>query len=277
MRNSINCRGKLIDLSKPKVMGILNLTPDSFYDGGQNTGLEQIQKKVSQMLADGMDILDVGAVSSKPGATHVSLEEETKRLIPVVQYLHRNFPDLILSIDTFRAKIAEKAVESGASIINDISAGNLDDEMIDCVSQMQVPYVAMHMQGTPQTMQKNPNYKSLMIELIKYFSELQNRCYKKGLNDLIIDPGFGFGKTLNHNYEILKNLNLFHSLDLPILVGISRKSMLYKPLNTSADQALNATSVAHTLALANGANILRVHDVKQAKETIEIYSLYEKA
>lgn len=277
MRNSINCRGKLIDLSKPKVMGILNLTPDSFYDGGQNTRLEQIQKKVSQMLADGMDILDVGAVSSKPGATHVSLEEETKRLIPVVQYLHRNFPDLILSIDTFRAKIAEKAVESGASIINDISAGNLDDEMIDCVTQMQVPYVAMHMQGTPQTMQENPNYGNLMIELIKYFSELQNRCYKKGLNDLIIDPGFGFGKTLNHNYEILKNLNLFHSLNLPILVGVSRKSMLYKPLNTSADQALNATSVAHTLALANGANILRVHDVKQAKETIEIYSLYEKA
>ncbi|MDA8596236.1 dihydropteroate synthase [Flavobacteriaceae bacterium] len=277
MRNSINCRGKLLDLSEPKVMGILNLTPDSFYDGGQNTELKQIQKKVSQMLADGMDILDVGAVSSKPGAEHVSLEEETQRLIPVVQHLHRNFPDLILSIDTFRAKIAEKAIASGASMINDISAGNLDDEMIDCVTQLQVPYIAMHMQGTPQSMQDNPNYENLIIELIKYFSELQNRCYKKGLNDLIIDPGFGFGKTLNHNYELLKNLNLFHSLELPMLVGISRKSMLYKPLNTSAEQALNATSVAHTLALANGANILRVHDVKQAKETIEIYSLYEKA
>jgi len=277
MRTSINCRGKLMEFSAPKVMGILNLTPDSFYDGGQNTGLEDIHQKVEKMLIDGMDILDIGAISSKPSAVQVSLEEETNRLIPVVQFLSRNFPDLVMSIDTFRAKIAEKAIQSGASIINDISSGTLDNDMIDCVAQLKVPYIAMHMQGTPQTMQNNPNYENLISELIKNFSEVQNRCYKKGVNDLIIDPGFGFGKTLSHNYEILKHLNLFQALDLPILVGISRKSMLYKPLNTTAELALNATSVAHTLALINGANILRVHDVKQAKETIEIYSLYEKA
>ena len=270
---SINCKGTLIDLSTPKVMGILNLTPDSFFDGGKYSHNDAVLLQVEKMLSEGATFIDVGGYSSRPGAVHISEEEELSRVLPIIELLISHFNNICISVDTFRSKIALKSVEKGAAIINDISGGNADENMFQSAVNLQVPYIAMHMQGTPQTMQKNPVYQNITQEILKDFSEKAFLLKKMGLNDLIFDVGFGFGKTLEHNYELLQNLDLFQYLDCPILTGISRKSMLYNPINTSAENALNATTVANTIALQKGTQILRVHDVKEAVEAIKIVSL----
>ncbi len=273
---SINCNGHLIDLTSPKVMGILNVTPDSFYDGGNFNNFETIHAHVSKMLDEGATFIDVGAYSSRPGAKHISEEEEIRRIVPIVQFLLKKFPSILLSIDTFRSNVAEQCIENGASIINDISAGSMDAELFSTVAKLQVPYIIMHMQGTPQSMQLNPTYTNIVTDLLVYFSKKIMELRQLGLNDIIIDVGFGFGKTIEHNYKLLQQLELFKNLEVPSLVGVSRKSMLYKPLNISADTALNATTSANTIALLNGANILRVHDVKEAVEAVKIVQLLKK-
>ena len=267
---TINCKGNLVDLSSPKVMGILNITPDSFFDGGKYKNEKEILSQVEKMLLEGATFIDVGAYSSRPGAKHISEEEELQRIIPVINLLVKHFSEIIISVDTFRSKIAEETINAGAAIVNDISGGKMDDNMFATVATLQVPYILMHMLGTPQNMQKNPVYRDVTKEIISFFAAQINRLHQFKLNDVIIDVGFGFGKTIDHNFEILKNLSLFKSLDAPILAGISRKSMLYKTLDISAKQALNATTSANTIALLNGANILRVHDVKEAVEAIKI-------
>jgi len=267
----INCKGKLIDLSTPVVMGILNVTPDSFYDGGVYNNENKIIERINRMFSEGAAIVDIGAVSSRPNSSPVNEDEEWNRLLPVLKIIKKHFADKCFSLDTFRSNIAYKAVtEYGIGIVNDISAGNLDDKMFDTIKRLQVPYIIMHMQGTPQTMQKNPQYDDVTNDIIKFFSEKTTRLFELGINDIIIDPGFGFGKTLEHNYKLMKDLAKFKILDLPILVGISRKSMIYKLLNITPQEALNGTTVLNTVALLNGANILRVHDVKEAVETVKI-------
>lgn len=267
---TINCKGTLVDLSSPKVMGILNITPDSFFDGGEYKNEVAIIAQVSKMLSEGATFIDVGAYSSKPGAAYVTEEEERKRILPVIQLLVREFPEILISVDTFRNRIAEETIRAGAAIINDISGGNMDKKMFETVAHLQVPYIVMHMLGTPQNMQKDPQYKNVTHELITFFADKMHRLHQLKVNDVLIDVGFGFGKTKDHNFELLQNLSLFQNLEAPILVGISRKSMLYNTLNISAQEALNATTSANTIALLNGANILRVHDVKEAVEAIKI-------
>ncbi|TJY37268.1 dihydropteroate synthase [Pontimicrobium aquaticum] len=267
---TINCRGTLIDLSTPKVMGILNVTPDSFYDGGRHKNDASILNQVESMLNDGATFIDVGAYSSRPGADHVSETEELKRIIPIVKLLVAKFPDINLSIDTFRSQIAKECIETGAAIINDISAGKLDHKMIETVGELGVPYIMMHMKGAPQTMQQHTDYNDLIKDIIYYFSEriAEARAYK--IHDIIIDPGFGFSKTLEQNYALLNKLELLNMLEQPILVGVSRKSMIYKLLNTNPNEALNGTTSLNTIALLKGANILRVHDVKEAVECVKL-------
>jgi dihydropteroate synthase len=267
---TINCKGTLVDLASPKVMGILNSTPDSFYDGGKYKSDAEILSQTEKMLLEGATFIDVGAYSSRPGATHISEEEELKRILSVINLLVKNFPKIIISVDTFRSKIAKETIEYGAAIINDISGGKMDNKMFTTVAKLQVPYILMHMLGTPQNMQKKPVYKDVTQEIISFFAAQIYKLHQLKLNDIIIDVGFGFGKTTAHNFEILKNLELFKSLDAPILAGISRKSMLYKTLDISAQEALNATTSANTIALLNGATILRVHDVKEAVEAVRI-------
>jgi len=267
---TINCKGNLIDLSTPKVMSVLNITPDSFFDGGKYKNEEAILRQVEKMLKEGATFIDVGAYSSRPGADHVSEEKELSRIMPVMGLLLKEFPQIIISVDTFRSRIAKEAIQHGAAIINDISGGNMDANMFNTVSELQVPYILMHMLGTPQNMQQNPVYKDVTKEIISFFAAQIFKLHQLKVNDVLIDVGFGFGKTIAHNFEILKNLELFKSLDAPILAGVSRKSMLYKTLDISAQEALNATTSANTIALLNGANILRVHDVKEAIEAIKI-------
>ena len=267
---TINCKGTLVDLSSPKVMGILNITPDSFFDGGKYKEEVAILNQVEKMLIEGATFIDVGAYSSRPGAKHISEDEELQRIIPVIGLLMKNFPEIIISVDTFRSKVAKETIVSGAAIINDISGGNMDDKMFETVANLQVPYILMHMLGSPQNMQKNPVYEDVVKDIISFFAKKIFDLHQLKLNDIIIDVGFGFGKTIEHNFEILKNLALFKSLDAPILAGISRKSMLYKTLDVSAQEALNATTSANTIALLNGTNILRVHDVKEAVEAVKI-------
>ncbi|MBS3994040.1 MAG: dihydropteroate synthase [Bacteroidetes bacterium] len=254
-------------------MGILNLTPDSFYDGGIYTNTISILKKVENMLTEGAAFIDVGAYSSRPNATHISEEEELKRLLPVLELILKSFPDILISVDTFRSNVAKKSIEIGACMINDISAGEMDSEMFKTIAKLQVPYILMHMKGTPQNMQQNPAYENVLNEVMYFFSEKLHQLRTLGVNDLLIDVGFGFGKTQEHNYQLLQNLDYFKHLNLPILSGLSRKSMLYKPLNTIAKDALNATSIANTVALLKGTSILRVHDVLQAVEAVKIFSL----
>ncbi len=251
-------------------MGILNLTPDSFYDGGKYNSEQLILKHVENMLIEGATFVDIGAYSSRPKATHISEEEERARLLPVLERVMKQFPDILISIDTFRSNIAAESIAAGACMINDISAGQMDKNMFGTVARLQVPYLLMHMRGTPQTMQQQTDYNDLVKEIIIYFSEKIFELRKLGLNDIVLDPGFGFSKTLKQNYELLAKLDLLSCLELPILAGLSRKSMLYKFLGTNAEQALNATTVANTISLQKGASILRVHDVKEAIETIRI-------
>lgn len=268
--NTINCKGQLIDLKTPKVMGILNITPDSFYDGGKYKNENDLLKQVEKMLAEGTTFIDIGAYSSRPGAADISEEDEKKRILPVLDLILKKFPETIISIDTFRSNIAKVCINAGAALINDISAGNIDKKMVPTVAALKVPYIAMHMQGTPQNMQQKPEYKDIVSELIYFFSEKAKIARESGINDLIIDPGFGFGKTVEHNYEILKKMELFSMLELPLLVGISRKSMIYKTLKTIPEEALNGTTALHTVSLIKGAKILRVHDVKEAVECVQL-------
>lgn len=267
---TINCRGTLIDFSKPKIMGILNLTPDSFFDGGSYNSVEAAHIQCDKMIREGTDFIDLGACSAKPGSEKVSEDEELKRLLPVLERLIQEFPETHFSIDTFRSKVAEETIERGAALINDISAGTLDSQMIPTVGKFQVPYIAMHMQGKPSTMQLNPAYTNVVDELVFFFSEKIKEARAAGINDIILDPGFGFGKTKAHNYEILKKLETFQCFDSPILAGVSRKSMIHKTLNIEAADALNGTTVLHTIALTKKAQLLRVHDVKEAKECIDL-------
>ena len=269
----INCNGKLVDLSSAKIMGILNITPDSFFDGGKYNVPSHIISQVEKMLNEGATFIDVGAYSSRPGAKHISEEEELNRILPVIQLLAKEFSDIIISVDTFRSKIAEHCIDNGASLVNDISAGSMDSNMFITIAKLQVPYIIMHMQGTPQNMQSNPTYDDIVNEVLFYFSKKIVELRDLGVNDIITDVGFGFGKTLEHNYHLLKNLSLFKNLEVPILAGVSRKSMLFKPLNISPKEALNATTSANTIALLNGANILRVHDVKEAMQAIKVVEL----
>ena len=268
---TINCLGQLIDLTAPKVMGILNLTPNSFYDGGQYIAEKSILMHVEKMLIEGATFIDIGAYSSKPNADFVSQKDELERLLPIVQLILKHFHSTLISIDTFRSEVARLALDHGAAMINDIAAGNLDENMMQTIAQFQVPYVMMHMKGTPQTMTALAQYDDIVKEMLLYFSEKVSLARSFGINDLIIDPGFGFAKTLDQNYEILQKLDLFKILEVPILIGISRKSMVYKILETSAQEALNGTTVLNTIALTKGANILRVHDVKEAVESVKLF------
>ena len=267
---TINCKGTLLDLNSPKVMGILNITPDSFYDGGMYKDEISILNQTEKMLVDGATFIDVGAYSSRPGAAEVSEEEELKRIVPVIELLIKKFPDIIISVDTFRSKVAKETISLGAAIINDISGGNLDSKMYETIAKLKVPYILMHMAGTPKTMQNNPNYEDVTKDLIYFFSEKIDQLHRLNVSDIIIDVGFGFGKTIEHNFQLLRNMSLFQHLDKPILAGLSRKSMLYKTLDITAQEALNATTSANTIALLNGANILRVHDVKEAVEAVTL-------
>lgn len=268
--STINCKGTLINLSTPKVMGIVNVTPDSFFDGGKLTDADAVVFQVEKMLQEGATFIDLGGYSSKPGAEFVSEVEELNRVIPVVKLLVEKFPNILLSIDTFRSEVAKQAIENGAALINDISAGLLDENMLETVAKLQVPYIMMHMKGTPKTMQTLANYEDLLKEMNFYFSERIAKARRFGLNDIIIDPGFGFAKTLEQNYELLQNLELLQFHDLPILAGISRKSMIYKALETAPEAALNGTTFLHAFCLQKGANIIRVHDVKEAVECVKL-------
>lgn len=254
-------------------MGILNITPDSFFDGGLYNTEKDIKKQVEKMLTEGAEIVDIGAYSSRPNAKHISAKEEKERLLPTLEYLVEEYPEAIFSVDTFRASIAKQAVDKGAHIINDISGGNMDDKMFETMAKLNVPYILMHMKGTPQTMQENPRYDNITANITSYFSRKVAELRALGVNDIILDPGFGFGKTLEHNFELLSNLEELDLFELPMLIGVSRKSMLYKYLDVTANESLNATSIANTIALLKGANILRVHDVKEAVEVVKIVNL----
>ena len=266
----INCKGTLIDLAQPKVMGILNCTPDSFYDGGKYKDEAGLLHQAEKMLTEGADFIDIGAYSSKPNADLVSSGEELQRIVPVVELVFKHFPDTLISVDTFRADVAKACAEAGATIVNDISAGLLDEKMLETVGQLKVPYIMMHMRGTPQTMVKLTQYDNIIKEMLFYFSKRIEAARSMGITDIIIDPGFGFAKTLRQNYEVMQKLELFKITELPILAGVSRKSMIYKLLDSTPQNALNGTTVLNTVALSKGANILRVHDVKEAVEAIRI-------
>lgn len=267
----INCKGTLIDLSTPKVMGIVNLTPDSFYDGGNYKDLAAVISQVGTMLQEGVTFIDMGAYSSRPGATDISIQEEERRLLPIVEEVVKQFPEILISVDTFRSSVAQKAVQAGACMVNDISAGTLDKDMMKVVGELQVPYIMMHMKGTPQTMKSLTTYDDLLGEICFYFSERLALARTHKINDLIMDPGFGFAKTIVQNYTLLRELDFFKHLDVPILAGLSRKSMIYKTLNGTATTALNGTTALNMIALRNGANILRVHDVKEAVECVQLH------
>lgn len=272
MVTTINCKGTLIDLSSPKIMGILNLTPDSFYDGGKYKNLEAVVKQVGTMLEEGATFIDIGAYSSRPDAVNISENEEEQRLIPVIEEVIKQFPDALISVDTFRSQISKKAILAGACIINDISAGKLDDHMMKTVGELQVPYVMMHMRGTPQTMKSLTEYDNLVKDVSHYFSDQISIARDYKINDLIIDPGFGFAKTVDQNFQLLNDLDYLKNLEVPLLAGLSRKSMIYKTLKSTPDQSLNGTTALHMIALQNGASILRVHDVQPALECVTLYN-----
>jgi dihydropteroate synthase len=272
---TINCNGRLVDFSTPRIMGILNVTPDSFYDGGRYTREKDIVGKAASILSEGADLIDVGACSSRPGASEVKMEDEKARLGMALKAIRKAFPDVLLSVDTFRSEIAEFAVgDFGVSMINDISAGLFDEQMLSFAAGRKIPYIMMHMKGTPRNMQKNPEYQDVTKEILAFFAQRVALARDAGVEDIIIDPGFGFGKTLEHNFILLRELGLFTVLGCPIMAGLSRKSMIYKSLNTIPEKALNGTTVLHTLALNNGARLLRVHDVREACEAVRLFSLY---
>ncbi len=267
---TLNCKGTLIDLSVPKIMGIINVTPDSFYDGGRTTNEKEILKQAETMLTEGASFLDMGGYSSRPGAGAVSENEELQRVLPAIEAIIKKFPEAVISIDTFRSTIAQKAVNAGAAVINDISGGSMDPEMFRTVSVLQVPYILMHMRGTPQTMTQLTGYDNITRDILSFFSKRIAQARTAGINDIVADPGFGFAKTRSQSFELMNNLELFNTLDVPYLVGISRKSMIYKTLQTTPENALNGTTALHTVALLKGASILRVHDVREAVECVNL-------
>jgi dihydropteroate synthase len=274
---TLNCKGRLLVVDKPLVMGIINTTPDSFYSGSRQQAVDEVLSKAEKMLTDGATILDIGGQSTRPGSEKLSADEELKRVIAPIETISKNFPEAFISIDTYYSKVAEQAVAAGASIVNDISAGSIDAAMIEIVAALKVPYVLMHMQGTPQTMQQHPNYENVTKEVLDFLIKKVNELRKAGITDVIVDPGFGFGKTIAHNFELLRNLSVFKMLICPVLLGISRKSTIYKTLGVTADESLNGTTALNTIGLMNGASILRVHDVKEAVEIIKLFTAYTQA
>ena len=273
---TINCKGRLIDLNQPKIMGVINTTPNSFYAESRKTSEKDILKQVEKMLKDGADFIDVGGYSTPPGAPKVEETEELSRVLPALENILKHFPETLISVDTFRANVARQSIEAGAAMINDISAGHLDDEMMKTVAKYQVPYIMMHMRGTPQTMKDLNQYEDLLQDILFYFSERIHTARALGINDLIIDPGFGFAKDIGQNFELLSKMELFKNLELPLLAGLSRKSMIYKTLKISAAEALNGTTFLNSIALSKGANILRVHDVKEAVECAKLFAELNK-
>ena len=274
---TLNCKGKLITTDVPPVMGIINATPDSFYRGDLNNGMDGILMLAKKMINEGATILDIGGQSTKPGSIEISSEKEMDRVIPVIKMIHEHFPQTILSVDTYQSAVAIKAIEAGASIVNDVSGGEADKKMIDTVAALRVPYICMHMKGTAANMQSFATYEDVLKEVLDYFIFKIHQCRAAGIKDIIIDPGFGFAKNAAHNFNLLKNLHVFKMLDCPILAGLSRKSTIYKTLGITAAEALNGTTVLNTLALNNGANILRVHDVKEAVESVTLMESYKSA
>lgn len=274
---TINCRGQLLILHPPVVMGILNITPDSFYRHSRLQREDEWLQRAAQMLEEGAAILDIGGQSTRPGSKSIGPTEEMERVLPAITAIHKAFPEAVISVDTYHHAVAKAAVEAGASLVNDISAGNLDPEMISTVASLQVPYIAMHMKGTPATMQQWAQYDDPVTEVLDYFVDIVQACKNAGIRDIIIDPGFGFAKNPKQNFALLKNLEVLHALELPLLVGVSRKSMIWKTLGTSPEESLNGSTVLHTLALQKGAHILRVHDVKEAVEVAKLYMAYQDA
>ncbi|HEX5023851.1 MAG TPA: dihydropteroate synthase [Agriterribacter sp.] len=274
---TLNCKGRLLVMDKPWVMGIINTTPDSFYEKSRKQEMDEILQVAENMIQEGADILDIGGQSTRPGSTRISIQEEIDRTAPAIEHIMHEFPGALVSIDTFSSGVAKAAVKAGAAIINDISAGNMDGEMISTVASLHVPYICMHMQGTPDTMQKNPRYENVTETVLDELIRKVDQCRKAGIHDIIIDTGFGFGKNIPQNFSLLKTLSAFRIIDRPLMVGLSRKSTIYKTLHTTADQALNGSTVLHTIALMNGADILRVHDVKAAKETVDLFMAYRNA
>lgn len=274
---TINCKGKLLLIEKPLVMGILNITEDSFYAGSRTQNPDSIKSKATQMISEGADIIDIGAQSTRPGSIRISAAEELKKLLPAIEMLLNLYPEIIISVDTYHSQVARKAISAGASIVNDISSGEMDKNMISTVASLEVPYICMHMKGVPETMQYQSNYEDVTKEILDYFIKKTDECKRAGISDVIIDPGFGFGKNISQNLLLLKNLSVFKILEKPILAGLSRKSSIYKTLHISADESLNGTSVLNTIALENGASILRVHDVKEAKQVIDLVAAYNMA
>ena len=268
---TLNCKGRLLIIDQAIVMGVINATPDSFYEGSRFSGVDKILVQAEKMIGEGADILDIGGQSTRPGSGHVSMDTELHRIIEGIEAIHEKFPEIIISVDTYYSMVAKKSIHAGASIVNDISSGTMDKEMLPIVGALQVPYISMHMKGTPQTMQQQANYENVTGEVLDFFIRKKDECKIAGIADVIIDPGFGFAKTIAHNFQLLKNLSVYKMLDAPLLVGLSRKSSVYKTLGISAEEALNGTTVVNTIALMNGANILRVHDVKEAKEAIKLY------
>ncbi|GAB3538701.1 dihydropteroate synthase [Pontibacter brevis] len=270
-KTTVNCRGKLLPLDTPQVMGILNVTPDSFYAGSRLSSTDEVLQKAGTMLADGADILDIGGYSSRPGATDIPVQEELDRVVPAIEAIMQHFPEAVISVDTFRAAVAEASVCAGAAIINDISGGKLDEAMFKTAAKLQVPYILMHMRGTPQTMTTLAKYEDVVVEVVDELQEQVARLRQSGVKDIILDPGFGFAKTISHNFELLRRFDELHIFELPILAGLSRKSMVYKTLGIEQADALTGTIALNTMALMKGAAILRVHDVKETKQTVELF------
>ena len=276
MKTTLNCGGKLLDLSTPRVMGIINTTPDSFYEPSRSQNIDQALRQAEQMLIDGADVLDIGGMSTRPGATLIDPETEQKRILPLIKSLAERFSEVIISVDTVYATTAQAAVDAGAGIINDVSAGKFDAQLLPTIAQLRVPYVLMHLQGTPDTMQQNPHYPHGVVPtVVQFLADKLAFLRQMGIHDVVIDPGFGFGKTTEHNYQLLKSLSVLQILEQPIMAGVSRKGMIWRTLGIDAKQALNGTTVVHTIALLNGAKLLRVHDVKEAVEAIKLVELYK--
>lgn len=273
---TLNCKGRLVVLDQPIVMGILNTTPDSFYSGSRMQDTDHLLRKAEEMIREGATIIDIGGQSTRPNSERISEEEERRRVVPAIAAVHRHFPEQLLSVDTFYASVATEGVAAGASLVNDVSAGTIDKNLLPAVARLGVPYVLMHMLGNPQTMQRNPHYNHVTLEVFDALSFRLKSLQQAGITDVIIDPGFGFGKTIDHNFQLLRELSFFNRLNRPLLVGLSRKATVYKTLQTDPGQALNGTTVLHTIALMNGADILRVHDVKAAAEAITLYLAYKK-
>lgn len=273
---TLNCCGRLLVMDQPWVMGIINATPDSFYKASRKQEADEMMRLAEKMITEGASIVDIGGQSTRPGSERIGVQEETDRTVPAIERIMQQFPDAVISIDTYSSDVAKAAVQAGAAIVNDISSGDMDEAMLPTVAALRTPYICMHMQGTPRTMQKDPQYENVSVTVLDYLARKVDQCRKAGINDIIIDPGFGFGKTIAHNFSLLKSLPALQIIQRPLMVGLSRKSTIYKTLHITAEAALNGTTVLHTIALMNGANILRVHDVKEAREAIALFMAYQK-